>query len=515
MIERKNILSFKITLLILSIYLTASIIGILHHEIWLDEAQHFLIARDSGSLSDVYHNMRYDGHPRLWNFLLFFITHFITANPAGMQVFHLLITTTIVYFFLRYAPFDIIFKILIIFGYYFLFEYNLISRNYALGILFLFNCCFLFRDAEKNLIPICILIILLCNTHLFFMFTSMGIFFALIIDYGLKKQLFTTRFIIAGLLFLTGIACTIIQLQLPPDNAYFHPVYSTMFSKEKILFAIDSLAKAYLPVPLISYYYFWNTYELNLLNGIIRLMINLVVLIFPIFLLNKSIKAIVLYYTTTFLIMLFFFVTQMAAARYFGIIFICFIAAYWISKYEIHGSKFKEKSILRNPLLYLTTKSLLFVCLLCQLFAGVYAYAEDYFHPFSQAKNTVNYLRKNKLNNEVIVVEGYNSGPSLSAYLQKKIFYLSINQPGSFCYWKKSFFPANKATLKQEIALSDYVNHFNQFVLISNKSIDENEREFISGNNTFKIKELQHFENSIVQSENYFVYLVTKTATFN
>ena len=510
MIERKNILTFKITFLILSIYITASIIGMLHHEIWLDEAQHFLIARDSGSLSDVYYNMRYDGHPRLWNFLLFFITHFITNSPEGMQVFHLLITTTIIYFFLRYAPFDIIFKILIIFGYYFLFEYNLLSRNYALGILFLFNCCFLFRNTEKNLIPICILIILLCNTHLFYMFTSVGIFLALIIDYGLKKQLFTTRFIICSVLFLAGVISTLIQVHSPSDNATFQFYFPTLFSKERLLFTINTLSKAYFPVPLISYYYFWNTYELNLLSWIIRLIISFIALIFPLFLFNKSTKAIIFYYTSTFLIMLFVFLTQMAAARYFGMIFIFFIAAYWISKYEIHENKFNRKSILKNKLLNLIAKSLLYISLLCQLFAGVYAYAEDYIHPFSQAKNTVNYLRKDKLTNEVIVVDGYNAGPSLSAYLQKKLFYLDINQPGSFCNWKKSFFPAHKATLKQEIALSDYVNHLNQFVLISNKPIGENEDQFISGNNTFTIKELQRFENSIVQSENYYVYYITR-----
>jgi hypothetical protein len=481
-----------------------------HHEIWLDEAQHFLIARDSSSFLDVYYNMRYDGHPRLWNFLLFPIIHFITVNPAGMQVFHLFITTTIIYFFLRYAPFGIIFKILTIFGYYFLFEYNLISRNYALGILFLFNCCFLFRNTEKNLIPICMLIILMCNTHLFYMIASIGIFLALIIDFGLRKRLFTTRFFIAGLLFLAGVACTLIQIQPPPDNAYVHPDYLAMFSEVKISFAMNSLSKAYFPLPIIADYHFWNTFEVDLIHGIARLIMTLVVFIFPLFLLNKSVKAIAFYYISTSLLLLFFFITQTAAARYFGMIFIFFLAAYWISKYDMSENKLKRISILNNRRLNLSAIFILYTSLFCQLFTGVYAYAEDYVHPFSQARNTVNFLRNNKLNEGVIVVDGYNSGPPLSAYLQKKLFYININQSGSFCYWKKSFFPAHKATLQQEIALSNYVNPLNQFVLISNKPIDEINDEFISGNNTSKIKELQRFENSIVQSENYYVYLVTK-----
>src|SRR5580658_4602091 len=100
------------------LFFVVSAIGILHHQIWLDEAQHFLIGRDSNSLSSLYTNMQYDGHVRLWNYLLFFITHYISANPLGMQIFHLAIITLTVYVFLRYAPFDIFTKLLVISGYF-------------------------------------------------------------------------------------------------------------------------------------------------------------------------------------------------------------------------------------------------------------------------------------------------------------------------------------------------------------------------------------------------------------
>src|ERR1700691_4076213 len=73
------------------VFLILSAIGIFSHELWLDEAQHFLIARDSDSLQEVYFHMQYDGHVRGWNFLLYFITHYISANPLYMQVFHWLI----------------------------------------------------------------------------------------------------------------------------------------------------------------------------------------------------------------------------------------------------------------------------------------------------------------------------------------------------------------------------------------------------------------------------------------
>jgi hypothetical protein len=65
-----------LNLLILAIFFVLSFIGTRHHEIWLDEAQHFLIARDSITLSELFHACRNEGHPLLWNI----ISELRTAN---------------------------------------------------------------------------------------------------------------------------------------------------------------------------------------------------------------------------------------------------------------------------------------------------------------------------------------------------------------------------------------------------------------------------------------------------
>src|SRR5690349_8080021 len=64
---------------------TLSLQGVYHHEIWLDEAHHWLLARDSDSFSNLVYHARYDGHPLLWNLILFALTRF-TYDPFWMQV---------------------------------------------------------------------------------------------------------------------------------------------------------------------------------------------------------------------------------------------------------------------------------------------------------------------------------------------------------------------------------------------------------------------------------------------
>jgi hypothetical protein len=130
-------LDVKTTLLITSLFFGVSFIGIYFHELWMDESHHFLLGRDSNSLSDLYKNTRYDGHPILWNYLLHIITRF-SANPFYIQLLHIVISSSIAYIFLKKTPFKLWFKIAFLLSYFMLYEYTIISRNYNLGVLFLF-----------------------------------------------------------------------------------------------------------------------------------------------------------------------------------------------------------------------------------------------------------------------------------------------------------------------------------------------------------------------------------------
>src|SRR5580658_3088977 len=205
-------------------YFLLCMLGLYHHDLWMDESQHFLIGRDSDSLSSLYYNMRYDGHPRLWNFLIYFVTHYITRSYAGMQVLHLLIASATAFIFLRNAPFSLLEKILILSGYYFIFEYSVISRNYAPGILLLFTACRLLGEPRKNLLWIGVVLFLMCNTHLFLAFTAIGIFFYLLVEFRGKKEWFTPRFLLLSFLFLAGFVLAVIQTRTPPEEN-MHLVY--------------------------------------------------------------------------------------------------------------------------------------------------------------------------------------------------------------------------------------------------------------------------------------------------
>ncbi|MGZ3900191.1 MAG: hypothetical protein ACXVNQ_07440, partial [Bacteroidia bacterium] len=106
---RKN-KSVSLVLFLTALYFVTGLIGILNHEVWLDEAHHFLIAKDSVSLSDLIYNTRYEGHPILWSLLVYIITRF-TDDILYMQLMNCLIMTMVCFLFLKHSRFNMVLNI--------------------------------------------------------------------------------------------------------------------------------------------------------------------------------------------------------------------------------------------------------------------------------------------------------------------------------------------------------------------------------------------------------------------
>ena len=488
-----------------SLFFIVSAIGIFNHELWLDEAQHFLIARDSDSLKSVYFNMQYDGHVRLWNFLLFFITHYISSNPVAMQVFHLLIINATVFIFLRSAPFDMITKTLIIFGYFFLYEYDVISRNYTLGILFLFACCALLRNLGKNILLIGVFLILMCNTHLFYVFTAGSIFLYIFYKKFRSKDI-DKRFFIFLSLFLIGIFSVIIQIKIPPDNTYFHPDQAEWNSVNNIFSAFYGFAKGFLPIPSANHGDFWNHFLFDGFPVFIKLFIGAFLLIYSISLFYKNKPVLLFYLSAVLMLMLFLYVSQMRASRYFGIFFIFFLSAAWLDAYErdnIFSISFLKEKLLKQKLSF----GFIYFVLLCHIFSGIYAWLIDVQRPFTEAKNVAAFIRSSGFADSPIVMDGYGAGPALSAYLGKKVFYLNTDQLGSYCIWKKSYFEVPSKLLAVQLNASSYITTQNNFLLVSART--EDSAEIHTSKYSFHLSQLASFTNGIIKPD-YYVYEVKK-----
>ena len=246
-----------------------------HHEMWRDEIQAWLLARDSASVFELFAHLKYEGHPGIWHLCLMPLTR-ITHSPVIMQVFHLLIATITVYLFVRYAPFNRFQKFLFCFGYFVLYEYAVLARNYALGLFLIIVFCILFSERYRRFIWVGCVLFLLSHTSVHALILTITIGFALCCEYLYRnwlskplaeeiqaiddKKSIWIGFALIGI----GIITAILQLN-PPADTGFAVEWRFGYDPTELSNVIKLISRALLPIPEFSLN-FWNKHQLETYN---------------------------------------------------------------------------------------------------------------------------------------------------------------------------------------------------------------------------------------------------------
>ncbi len=500
------------------VYFSLSFIGILHHEIWLDEAHHFLLARDSGSIAELIYNARYDGHPLLWNFMLYALTRF-THDPFYMQLFHILISLSAVIVFLRNAPFTDFFKVPFVFGYFMFYEYNIISRNYSLGVLFLFTSCTLLCSAKKKYTAILVFLLLLSYTHLFSLFCAVSIFIVTVISYRFdsKKKISRLKFRIACTVFVFAVLFILWSIIPPPDHFLHQYDTDPYLSFKRIGKAFSLFFKGMYHFPNFFKYHFWNTNLLVDISKNLSVIPSVICFLIPFILFHNKPLSLLVFYLSSITIALFIFWSPIiAGVRYFGYITLLLITSLWLSKYS------PEKNTLFPEKIYLKLKrfnsrfkvSIMYSILFIQFFSSLIVYSLDLSKPFSEGKEVAEYLVEKNYAQDNIVVSHQSSAPPISAYLNKKLFYAEANEFGSFCKWNTHPFVIDKEELISRLKKSN----FQKSILVLNDSLFQDFGDSslpVYSDAQLKIFYLAKFDKGIMKSENYRLYEVRKEVEKN
>jgi hypothetical protein len=514
-------------------FFVIALFGMLNHEMWRDEHQAWLVARDANSLSGVLNNMRYEGNPALWHFFLFLITR-ITHDPIFMQAFHLLIATSSIFVFNRYASLSNLHKILFSFGYFPLYEYAVISRSYALGILLAFAVCALYKSRTSRYILIGVLLALLANVTPYAIVIAGGIAGILILDYFLFQQRNRKMFLqlAAGMIiFILGLAFSFYQIWPEKDNSFPAPYAKSLFDFIRWLEVSSKLFTTYFYIPETTEH-FWNTniYFKNpgqikhaagfggwladnpayLLSWVIMPVILFVsgILIF----LRKRL-ILLLYIVTVFGLFALYYSTALMYARYCGYLLISMIICYWLAGYYPE----KKQNTYFSGLGKRISGPFLTVVLALNVIGAVVAYSVDLQYKFSTSKLASNYIKQHKLDSLPIVgMTDFMASP-LATYLDRKLYYPQMKDTGSFIIWSTK--RQDQMNFDESVAeLGAYINRGHPRVLwvkdsapqvsLDGKTNVDMERAILLDN--LQVDLLQKFDGGIVNDEKYYIYLVQK-----
>lgn len=119
---------------ILLVYIAFSLVIIPYHEHWADEIQALLIAKEASWTDILIHIPQQEGQPVLWHLLLK-IGLFIFGDGINISYISAFIMSVTVWVIVFKYDIPLIYKALLPFGYFFMYQYNIVSRNYCLAYL--------------------------------------------------------------------------------------------------------------------------------------------------------------------------------------------------------------------------------------------------------------------------------------------------------------------------------------------------------------------------------------------
>ncbi|MGM3305076.1 hypothetical protein ACSQ6I_03670 [Anabaena sp. WFMT] len=494
---------------IILLFSIIGLIGILNHSMWRDELNPWLIIRDSESLPDLIGNIRYEGHPVLWYFSLALLRN-IADTPIMMQLFHLGLAISSVTIFCLYSPFNYRQKFLFSFGYLPFYEYLLISRNYALGMFFIFAFCAAFPSRKKTYIILAILLGLMANSNAYALFISFTLVLTLIVEFCFdiehRHQYFRQNkkydlFISVAII----ISCFILAINIitPPADSYLHGGLSNGWSVTlDIRHLLKSIGR------LFSGYFLIIPTSKRWLDLIVCTLIALSAIALTLLKLSKKPIPLFFYTLGTLEILMFAYLKFAGSGlRHFGHFYLVFIAALWLESYYQESSFLSNKFLIPQQTLRFSNKwySIIFMATLyMQFFGGIYGFTRDLVIPYSASRETSQYIRKSQLDQEFIVASRDANMAALSGYLNRKFYYPELQNMGSFTLFKTGRKEVDQAEiLKQTSSLLNMQKNLNKILLILHQELKINR-------NDLKIVPIKNFERAWVDSERYYLYWVQR-----
>ena len=419
------------------------IVNLIHHELWGDEMTVWLAVRDSDSLAEMLSNKRYDRSPDLWYLVLYPISRFV-VSPYAMQFAHLIIATVTVYLVLQFAPFSKLEKILCVFGYFFVYEYAVVNRNYALGVLLIFLFVITYKTRHRYLIRTASILFLLMQTSAYGLIFGISAVFSIAYEYIFQRTLLKFRqsffqILISLLLVISGVLLSI-RATNPPADAPELPL-TTGANFTQAAAALSGVWQAFIPIPDLhrqfwstnlliptfkylpgfltttDYWSLVRTYPLEIMSLAVVLIVSIFILIYSLILFSINIRILLLFGLSVVGMLGLSYFKYVGTVRHFGHYFVIWLICLWLLESHIK-IRYKPQQIA-----FKFRKKLLFGIFLIHAFVGFFAVFADWKYPFSAGRDVTDYIKSKHLESDIFVGHGDYPGASVVGYFDQKIMY--------------------------------------------------------------------------------------------
>jgi hypothetical protein len=396
--------------LVFLVYVVLIFIVVINHEQWADEAQAWLLARDSSLFGLLFRNLHYEGHPPLWHLILMLPSRWLPYR--AISIISVLIASAGVYVLLHYSPFPKLIKALLPFSYFIFYQYAVIARNYVLIPILLFLIARIYRDKVSKIYHLTILLCLLANTTIFATLISLSIMFVHLVDLIRMRAELDRKQVIkqitAYAIFAAAMVLIVVQLWQPEDSSFaagfrFGIANALRVSSRAYNDSMTEVSYVTVFVLIVSLIWFWQ-------------------------------NRLLLLYLTSALAILALFSVKYYNLWHQGVLFSTWVFVMWLS--------FREQNYIRLSRISHWTKRLAILSILLVLGFQIYWAASvsisDIRGIYSAGEATANYIRENGLEDKKIYATKFWT-TAVQPYFDDNIFdnHNSGEKP-SFWKWSKN-----------------------------------------------------------------------------
>ena len=497
-----------------AIYALVLSFALFHHEMWRNEINPWLLARDSTGVFELFRILKYEGYPGIFPLLLMLVTR-LTDSPVGIQILHLMIASTTVFIVAKYAPFSTPQKILFPFGYFPLYQYGVISRHYALGLLAVVVTCVLLRQRWRHPLWLALVLCLMGHTSVHACIIAISVTLGLALDYWANRRTLTADDMVdawrvyAGFAIVCGgILLAMLQVYPPADSGWTIK-YQGDSIKRFIVFLQMAFLSPLFSIVIETWPSSWGlegsdakeiTRRLKELSGIY--VCALLAAIVVCYRRRPVAQVVFLSCATGFLH--FFTLMHGGRQRHYGFFMIALLLLLWGGRHLTVWSRGTEEDSPMKGAGASFGSMLLTGLLALHALSGLNAVAADLERPFSLGKRAAEYIDVENLASLPIIGHQDFSVATVVGYLQgkRKVHYVLGNREGSFVRWDtKRLMPVEDSDiLLQTQALADRTG--SKVLMILNRPFSlELAPQYGS------VRSLASFTGAICPDENFYLYL--------
>jgi len=391
------------------------------HEMWRDECGPWLIGQASSSFSELLANTANTGHPWLW-YTSVWVLGRLVGHPMAMQFFHLLLATGTAYVVLRFAPWSRSVRLLLTGGYFLFFEYAVIARNYAFGVLFLVLFCAVANRHRSRPWAVGVLLFLMAQTSVFGAILTLAAVVWLGVDLlerhrsGRSPDLGAT--LLAGGLALAGVVVGALDMLPPADG--LHTGWRLWLDFSGMGEVLATLQPAYLPFPRPGIG-FWNTNLLDAWPGF-QVVLSGVLLLLVGWVLRRRPAALAFWGAATFGTLAFLYLKYFGYLRHHGHLFLALVAALWLA----------ARGTDKAPPFSRLGRGAWVGLLLIHLAAGLYAGWVDLRRPFSDSREAARFARARRLSDRPLAGHPDHTSSCVALWLEHEMYYPRGDRVGTW-----------------------------------------------------------------------------------